>query len=152
MRAAWDFGSGLSSLSRKQRTLSRLKRAAQIPNDSRSRFRTSLFTVWLKCVDCVFVCVMCTCVSASNCACGCMNYVSLSATEGECILLYAHKNLSESYSTELSWLFFSRLVGKPAGSFAVANTHTHTHKVMDVLCEMVFSRRDKYWMLIKRAW
>lgn len=121
MRAAWDFGSGFSSLSRKQRTLSRLERAAQIPSDSRNRFRTSLFTVWLKCVDCV-----CNCVSTSNCSCVCMNYVSLSATGGECILVYAHKNLSESYSMELCQLLVSRLVGKPAGSFAAAHTHIHT--------------------------
>lgn len=40
------------SLSWKQRMLSRLKRAAQIPNDSRSRFRTALFVVWLNSVAC----------------------------------------------------------------------------------------------------
>lgn len=50
MRAAWDFGSGFSALSRKQRTISHLERAAQIPNDSRSRFHSLLFVVLFKCV------------------------------------------------------------------------------------------------------
>lgn len=107
------------SLSWKQRMLSRLKRAAQIPNDSRSRFRTALFVVWLHSVACSRV------PHLHMCALIMYTCPQLEASVFWCF------HIKKKHSSCILFRGTQVVVLKPADSFAAPCTHafyTHTHR------------------------